>query len=446
MLLVAGLLPAAPAARAETEFVVAISMDGLKPRYYLDDGYLSAMPTLRRLMAQGSCVERVLPAYPSVTYVCHASISTGTRPARHGIYANNAFDPTGARGDPGLWYAREIQRPALWDAASRARRTVAAISWPTTAGAKSINWCLPEFWTTALGSERTQISRYATPEVLAMLRNAGRALEHAYVDQMAPRDSYMTAAAVELIRWHRPNLLLVHLLDVDHQGHAEGLDRATISESLARLDRHLAEIVGATRAAGIQDRTAFLVFGDHGFAPVRYTLNPNPLFVEAGLIRLRGKQVESWDAFVQNTGGSAAVHLRDPADLALRHRVLRILEDHRRGPDGQPLFDVLDREELARIGGPTAPSFYLEGAPGYMFSSSTSSKTFIRASNLKANHGWLPTKPEMATGLVAWGAGIRRGVVIPEASLVDIAPTIARLLDFPMPDVDGRPLLPLLAK
>lgn len=42
------------------------------------------------------------------------------------------------------------------------------------------------------------------------------------------------------------------------------------------------------------------------------------------------------------------------------------------------------------------------------------------------------------------GAGVRQSVPLPLVRQIDIAPTIARLLGFEMPDVDGVPLVGLL--
>jgi len=57
---------------------------------------------------------------------------------------------------------------------------------------------------------------------------------------------------------------------------------------------------------------------------------------------------------------------------------------------------------------------------------------------VKGNHGQLPTRPGLQTGFLAEGAGIRAGVVIDRMKLVDIAPTVAALLNLDLDDVDGR--------
>ena len=61
------------------------------------------------------------------------------------------------------------------------------------------------------------------------------------------------------------------------------------------------------------------------------------------------------------------------------------------------------------------------------------------------NHGQLPTRPGLETGFIAEGAGIRRGVSIPRMRLIDVAPTVAAMLNLDLDDVDGRMLHELLA-
>ena len=59
-------------------------------------------------------------------------------------------------------------------------------------------------------------------------------------------------------------------------------------------------------------------------------------------------------------------------------------------------------------------------------------------------HGYLPSRPSMATGFVAAGAGVRAGVTLERMRLIDVAPTAARLLGVSAPAVEGRVLEEIL--
>ena len=91
----------------------------------------------------------------------------------------------------------------------------------------------------------------------------------------------------------------------------------------------------------------------------------------------------------------------------------------------------------------------IEGADGYSFTSKTTgdlvcSKT--DSSNYKyacATHGHMPEKgPKPA--FILKGPGVKKNVQISGCSIVDEAPTIARLLGFEMERADGHPLSELL--
>ena len=60
-----------------------------------------------------------------------------------------------------------------------------------------------------------------------------------------------------------------------------------------------------------------------------------------------------------------------------------------------------------------------------------------------ASHGGLPTLEHRTTFFCA-GPSVQPGAVLERACIVDEAPTMARMLGFDMPDVDGRVLNQLL--
>ena len=61
-------------------------------------------------------------------------------------------------------------------------------------------------------------------------------------------------------------------------------------------------------------------------------------------------------------------------------------------------------------------------------------------------HGFFPDFKEIQTGFVVFGKGIKQGAVVPEMSLQDIAPLIAKLLKLDFPTADGTLYPGLLVK
>jgi len=58
----------------------------------------------------------------------------------------------------------------------------------------------------------------------------------------------------------------------------------------------------------------------------------------------------------------------------------------------------------------------------------------------KGSHGHDPALPDLHATFVAWGSGIKHGARLGEISNMDVAPTIARLLGFSIPNAEGKAL------
>src|SRR5271170_6460137 len=195
------------ASSASSNYVVMITVDGMRPEFYLPSDLSVGTQTLSNLMQEGSYAKRVYPPYPSFTYPGHTAMVTGDFPARHGITANEVFDPT-ATEPRWFWYASDIQVPAIWDLAHQAGLKVGAVSWPVSAGSKSIDWDFPEFPTTTNGYK--QFREYTTPGLLAEIEAVAGSITNAGQLSSGKWDNLIAAAAVDIIHQHQPNLLLVH--------------------------------------------------------------------------------------------------------------------------------------------------------------------------------------------------------------------------------------------
>ena len=68
----------------------------------------------------------------------------------------------------------------------------------------------------------------------------------------------------------------------------------------------------------------------------------------------------------------------------------------------------------------------------------------VPAARPGGTHGYVHTHPKMDALFVAAGADIRRGVRVERIRNLDVAPTIARLLGFQMPDVEGEVLTAII--
>ncbi|MDF0714542.1 alkaline phosphatase family protein [Muricauda sp. 334s03] len=73
-----------------------------------------------------------------------------------------------------------------------------------------------------------------------------------------------TQEAVDYIKKNTPKFTFVHLDHVDHAGHAQGHGSPDYYRSVEKADSLIAEIVNATKDAGIFEKTMFIVASDHG--------------------------------------------------------------------------------------------------------------------------------------------------------------------------------------
>ncbi len=430
--------------RATARHVVLISIDGLLPEFYLPGPRAESCPTLRQLREEGGVARIVTPVYPSLTYPGHATLVTGVTPSRHGIIANTLFTPPN-RNQRGAWFAEDLQSPTLWEALHAQGLTAAAVLWPVSAGAEGLTWNLPQFWSSSHGCEVIWMHRYSSPGIMDRLEEITGSPVSEQLRPPERRDKLAAIAAADLLRSHRPNLLLVHFVESDKVQHRYGRGAAQLGPVMKNIDQHVAFLRQTIDDIGIADDTVMIIVGDHGFRDVDRMIGINALFVREGIITLDGEgEIDDWIAMVHGTGNSAGVYFNDTATDDDRERVHALLTAFSIDQHDATRFTLIPAEILESLGGPPQAAFYLEGGPGVMMSSSLHPHFLERRSSMRGNHGGLPNHPHMATGLVIAGAGIKAGVLLEEVKLIDIAPTVANILGVDFPYTEGRVLKELL--
>lgn len=429
-----GVAPAAAAARDTTpaaDHVVLISVDGLRPEFYLEGRWPA--PNLQEMAREGAHARAVTSVFPSVTYPAHTTILTGALPARHGILYNTPFRVEAPTRE-WYWYEDSIRVETLWDAVRRSGGTTASVGWPVSVGAP-VDRNVPEIW--PLEPEADPIAplrAHDRPDDLLeeIEREAtGRLTGDNFTIDHMTRDDRAGAAAAYLLERYGPRLLTLHLIETDHLQHQEGREGDGVRRAVAAADRAIGQIREAAERAGILERTAFVVTGDHGFGGIHTWLAPNVWLARAGL-RDTARDRGAWRATFHTQGGSAFLRVRAPDSAqtvaAVRHALAEL------DPGVRGLFRVVDREELRRLRADPDAVLALAAEPGVAFTARASGPAAYPASG--GTHGYDPSLPRMRTGFVAWGAGIRPGAVAPEMRLTDVAPLVARLLgiEFDAPD------------
>lgn len=425
--------PAASQPRAT--HIVLITIDGLRPEFYLDPSW--GMVNLRQLMAEGVAAKGVNPVFPSVTYPDHTAIITGVTPAKHGIYFNSPFRPRGEAGQSYVYYD-SIKTPTLFDAMHQAGRTTADIIWPVTVHAP-IDWNVPDIAQPGSKDRRGITAANVNPSTLwKTLQDSAvgqlEALDWNMFDDELGMDENIARMGAYLIKTHKPGFTAIHFAAADHYQHEYGRDGSAVRAAVAGIDRGIKTILESIRRAGIRDSTDIIVTGDHGFEDVRRVFQPNIILKQAGL--LTDLRKDQWRAQFDQQGGCTFLILKDPIDRAALAQTQSLL----RGlPDSiKTFFKIIEKPTLDAIGAYPPAALALTGLHGTAFGSRPDGALLDLLPTVKGNHGFFPDHPEIRTGFIAAGPGLRRGVLITEMNIIDICPLIIHLAGLPFHAMDGK--------
>jgi predicted AlkP superfamily pyrophosphatase or phosphodiesterase len=408
--------------RPRAEHVIVVSIDGLKPAYYLEDRWPT--PALRQLMWRGAHAVAVRSIFPSLTYPAHTTMATGALPARHGIWSNRELEPSD--DPPWLKDAALIRVPALWDAVRDAGGTTAALNWPLTAGA-AIDWNVPDVWP---GSDDAVVAamRDASAPAGLMAELEREAVGRLHTDNFSSRllahDIRLAGMAAYLFERYRPTLLLVHVEGVVQIQQEPDWRNPRRARAIACADVVVSLLVELIERTEAWDHTAIIGTGDHGMTEVHTQVRPNVWLAEAGLRPRSLAAGDEWRAMFHALGGCAFLRVQEPAAenvAAVRHVLDRL------DPALRATFRIVERDELDALGSDPDAPFALAAAPGFVIDQRAEPPD--TQPNAGMSHGHHPELADMDTGLVAAGAGIRPGAAAPVLQLTDLAPLVAALLD-----------------
>ena len=413
--------------------VVVISIDGMRGSVLSAPHPDLKIPNLRRLMAEGSYAEAVEAVYPSVTYPCHTTLVTGRVPAEHGIYTNLSSRQAGKNPRDWFWFAKSIKASTLWDEARRAHLTTASVAWPVTVGA-AIDWDVPEIW-------NPYKKAAADPVYLAKFMNPITAIETLAAlgipKEVSDLDEPRTRLAVYFLEKHKPNLLLVHLEDVDDTEHGSGPDSPQTAAALEKVDAHVGEILAEVKRAGIEETTDVFVVSDHGFQNIHRYISPNILLESAGLLTTHWGAITGGRIATVANGGSFFIYWPPGEDL--RAEVDAALKPLR---DQGLVWSVFDHQALLDMGADPGAQLALE-APDSTEYTNDSNGDLVRQEKSPATgtHGFLPYRKGLEASFVAWGPEIRQGVDLHRIRMTAVGPTILKAMGIDDPKFgDEAPL------
>ncbi|NML08576.1 alkaline phosphatase family protein [Sphingobium sp. AR-3-1] len=425
---------------ALAEPLLLISIDGLRPGDVVEaDKRGLSLPNLRRFLTQGAHASGVTGVAPTLTYPSHTTLMTGVSPAKHGIVANNSFDPTGINQGGWYWYAQDIKVPTLWEAAMKAGLSTGNVHWPVSVAAKGVTWNLPQIWRTGHADDAKLLDALATPGLKAELEAKVGQPYAMGIDESLPGDQNRGRFATALIAAHKPDFLTVYLTALDHEQHATGPDTPQAKAVLEKIDAIVGDLVAAERKA--HPDAAIALVSDHGFEATQTGLNLFRAFIDEGLITLdKDGKVASWQAMPWIAGGSAAIMLARPDDAAIADRTKTLLDRLAANP-ANGIAAVLDKAAIAKIGGNPQASYYVNLKPGFVTDIFRgASAPLIARTPVKGMHGYLPGPAHLDATFMVMGKGIAAGKDLGRIDMRAIAPTLATIMGGTLPDGQALPI------
>lgn len=383
-----------------TSHVILISIDGLQIEDFNNPKI--NLPTLKALRNRGSLALNVESVYPSQSIPAHATIVTGMLPSDHGITSDFPFDEK--RGQTSLdkyRFASELRADTIWQAAKRAGLKTAAVNFPMT--------------------------------------------EKAEIDFIAKEPNLIP----DLIEKSRPQLLLVKFDEVANSLQRFGVGSVEAKTAKERIDTALKIILDSVERAGLMNETSFLLVSSHGYAKAEYEFRPNVVLARKGFLATDAAgNITSWIAATHASGGAAAIYLQDQNNEATAQALEEIFTEIQ-AKDASPIWRVLSKKDATKLGADPRAAIFLEAAPGFVISEQVSGKKLMDkliSPTRQATSGYLPSRSEMRGILIAVGKGIKPKSQIEYARLVDIAPTIGRLLNLELKASRGHAISAILAQ
>jgi len=446
---------------ATAGYVVLIALDGCRP----DDLERANMPNLKALIDAGTRYSAAwVGALQNNTPPGHAMMVTGSFPRRSGIightWANlqsgetvTPFTLEGVQfgeadlmvessGVPTLAGLVKARYPDEMVAALSAQKYYAAQALgfgPAdvllyTSGSGDDSYSLPQAVQFAALRGRTPPEDFLNdPDLRVTLRSPGDA------------NALALLAATRLAERFRPRALLINLPETDYYGHVGGTEE--IQTALERTDAALGGLIAAYRELGLYERTVWVVAADHGMTPKGNIIVPADLYAQTGAEMAEGDQTMLPELRLTDPGRASQV-----ADALAASGAPGLLGAYyRQQQDGRFVYQAAPGTTLSLPAELNNAFLYLLDTYASPYSPdvvvTSAGRTAFDESVESTGGTHNPVNWADQHILLAFsGAGVAPGKVsAAPARLVDILPTLARLLDLPMDNMDGIPLADALA-
>lgn len=415
---------------ADKQRVVLISIDGMRCDY-LTKAVQSPtdlkIPNLLHFIQNGVwAVNGSVPAFPAQTFPSHTSMITGVQPSKHGIYINNLVDVANNNQDEHYFYM-DVKVKTLIDLAFENNLVTAGVDWPVTVGAP-YKYLFPGNVNSPNSVDESKWLYNTCKGPVYDVLPTPDSMRHVTDNQ---RGDLAALFYKELL----PDLLTLHYNDLDELSHATGYMTQADLAQLEYIDQSIGELKKAIELTGTMNSTTWIIVSDHGFVNLTEQLSPGVILAKYNLTTPTGDF--DYIAYMINSGGCSAIYTR-PNITSDQLKMVDIAIQEIISTSNNRILKLWTASDLALAGGFSDAYVVLESILGVTFTDNLTGP--FLASHGGGGHGWSPFHPEMMGSFIAFGPRIQQNVQLNTVRLVDIAPTIAKLLNIEMTNVDGRVL------
>jgi alkaline phosphatase D len=379
----------------ERPYVILISFDGFRYDYVKNFN----PPNFQLLISNGSHAEALIPSFPSKTFPNHYSIVTGLNPGTHGLVDNSFYDRArntfyGMRDKPKVVDGYYYGGVPLWELAKRN-------------GVKSASY----FW---VGSELSDPSRrpdYYFP----------------FNDSIPP-----LTRVNQVIDWlklpekDRPHLITLYFSFPDHEGHEFGPNSVETQQAVLRGDTLLGKLLKGVEETKLP--VNFILVSDHGMVELTTSVESS-IFLD--------ELINKKDPAVKFSNGGTQTHLYISEGKKI-DSVFSVLNK----PNNQ--YKVTRKENFPdrwHYKNERSGEILIEAKPGF-YIRDVSRERFVNSAKMGTKfgvHGYDPAVTNDVRGIFyAYGPNIKRGIALPPFQNIHVYPLIAKILNLPLPEIDGK--------
>ena len=390
-------------------------------------------PLIAPFLERALISKDMAPIYPALTYPCHVAIVSGNTPEKHGVYHNLECVPN-AKYQDWKWYYSDVNGPTLFDYFRQAGWTSSAIFWPVSANAP-VDYLVPEIWS------------YTEDPVNVIKETSGGKAAHIIerhkddIDFTSKfrLDRFAKDCALDIVDEFDPDVMFLHLSLVDSTRHGFGIRHEKVAEAFDQCAKWLEEVLEhISRKTDLKD-LGLVVLGDHGHLNCRGSLSMNKLFADRGWVDVPfPEKRDDCKAFTHAAGVSAQVYVND---AAIRGEVEQLFEELK--ADGW-LLNWFNKEAAQEYGLTGPFDYVLEAGEGYFFADAVKPEFFTPSfakdgGEYIGKHGHFPARGDKPPFVLSYPTLTLQQTQ--DHSILDIAPTICKVLGLQHEPMEGKSLL-----